>query len=280
MNITEYVDYLYGRGYSERTVGEYRKWIRRMMVAAAERGHTLETLPPAAIREWADTLPYTWATRKQARAALRHWCRWTGRGDEPWFAIRQPRKPRPQPRPHEANEAKLFHDAAIMIGGRFGLAVLLLLYTGARASEVAELGWDGIATNGTTVRWWRTKISDWHEIPLAGPLAEALEQSRRHATSAHVFPGNNGRPHVTATTIWEWTKRVAATAGVETSPKRLRSTVGNLILDATGDIDAAAEILGHSSVETTRTYYTTTSRRRMAVGIGALVTAYQGGEAA
>lgn len=271
MNVAEFADYLYGRGKADRTVAEYVKWLRRLAVYAAEHGHTPATVPPHLIRRWADdTIRPSWSSRKQARTALGHYATAVGRTDEPWEAIRVPRKPRPRPKPHDTAEAILLRDAALLYGGRCGLAVLCLLYTGARPGEVAGMRWDWIDLRAGTIRWWRSKGSDDHELPLAPVLHRALAEARPHDGSVYIFAGNNGRAHVSATTVWEWTKTVAAMAGLDTHPRRLRATVANAVLEATHDLDAAAAILGHRSVETTRSYYTDTSAVRLAAAVDAL----------
>lgn len=270
MNIAEFADYLYGRGKAERTVAEYAKWLRRLTVYAADHGHTPATVPAHLIRRWADdTVPPSWSSRKQAKTAMHHYAKATGRTDEPWEAIRVPRKPRPRPQPHDAAEAALLRDAALLYGGRRGLAVLCLLYTGARPGEVSGMRWDWLDLRAGTIRWWRTKGSDDHELPLAPVLHRALTEARPHDGSVYIFSGNNGRAHVSGTTVWEWTKAVAATAGLDTYPRRLRATLANAVLEATHDLDAAAAILGHRSVETTRNYYTDTSMRRLEAAITA-----------
>lgn len=72
------------------------------------------------------------------------------------------------------------------------------------------------------------------------------------------------------TTVWVWCKQVAATVGLEVTPRQLRSTAGMMVLEATGDLDAAASFLGHRSVDVTRTHYVRTSERRMARAVEAL----------
>ncbi len=268
MNTAQFHDVLYGRGMAESTIAEYCKWVRRASRWAESRGLRLATMDAAELRTWADaTIPQTWASRKQARTALGHYYRASGRHDEPWQAIRVPRQPRQRPRPLAAHQATLLRDAAILYGGRPGLATLAIMYTAQRPSETAMLRWDGIGDG--RIRWWRTKTSEWHEVPLHPTLAKALDEYRTPDAEGFLFIGN-GRPHVTATTVWTWVKKVGQTVDVEVTPRILRSTAGCMALEATGDIDAAAELLGHRDVTVTRTFYTLTSTRRLAAAVDAL----------
>lgn len=143
MDTTSYRDALAGQGLADRTVAEYAKMIRRLTVYAHALGFDLATIPTHEIRAWADTLPPSWSSRKQARAALRRYYRLVGRDDEPWEAVRVPRKPRGRYRGLTPERARTLRDAALLVGGRRGLAVLILLYTAARAGEAAGMRWDG-----------------------------------------------------------------------------------------------------------------------------------------
>ena len=59
---------------------------------------------------------------------------------------------------------------------------------------------------------------------------------------------------------------VAAPLKPKISPHKLRSTFATNLYNATGDIYLVADVLGHSSVDTTRKHYAdmTDARRRMA----------------
>lgn len=269
MNIAVFHDHLYGQGKAERTIAEYCKWVRRASRWATERGCDLATMQAYDLRRWADTtIPNTWASRKQARSALAHYYRAAGRQDAPWEAIRVPRQPRQRPKPLAPSDATLLRDAAILYGGRPGLATLALMYTAQRPSETAVLRWDGIADG--RIKWWRTKTSEWHEVPLHPTLAKALDGYRTPDAEGFVFVGNNGRPHVTPTTVWGWVGKVSATIGLHVTPRTLRSTAGCMALEATRDLDAAAELLGHRDVAVTRLHYTLTSARRLEAAVEAL----------
>lgn len=269
--MTSFADHLYGQGKARRTVDEYDKWVRRAARWCCQHGVELDTVEGHQLRAWSETIPESWASRKQARTALCHWCRWVGRDETLADAIRVPRKPAGRPRPLTADRAGTLRDTAIMVGGRRGLATLACLYTAARPSEVAGLRWDGIDADEATIRWWRTKMSDWHTVPLHPVLTAALDRARPRVVEGHIFAGNNGRAHVSPTTVWSWVREVAEVADMAgVTPQRLRATAGSAALEATGDIDAVAELLGHRDPATTRQYYVVTSQRRLRAAVDAL----------
>ena len=74
---------------------------------------------------------------------------------------------------------------------------------------------------------------------------------------------------ITQRAVQNLVKKYAATAAPlkpKISPHKLRSTFATNLYNATGDIYLVADVLGHSSVDTTRKHYAdmTDARRRMA----------------
>lgn len=262
-------DHLMGLGFATRTINEYCKWSRRLARWCQREGHQLATMPAHRLREWVDaTVPDSRESRKQARAACRHLYLMLGRDDQPWEAIRTPRKKRGNPNPLPAPQATLFRDAAQIHGGREGVACIGLLYTAARPSEVAAWRWDGY--DGETLTFWRSKNRDWHRVAVHPTLAVALDRFAPASREGHMFIGN-GRPHVTGTTVWTWTTRVAASAGLEgVTPRRLRATAGSRVANATRDVQAAADLLGHYDLNTTRAFYTVVDDERKAAAMAAM----------
>lgn len=252
-------DYLFGRGLAERTVGEYAKWVRRARRWCFQQGVDLDSIFPHHLRAWSETTPASWSSRKQARTSLAHYYAWIGRTDGVTDAIRVPRKPRQQCRSLTPAEASLLRDAATMVGGRQGLATLIGLYSAARAGEISGMRWDG--WDGARLRWWRTKTSDWHEVPAHPVLAAALDAAREKAWAPTIFPGDHGREHVGATTVWSWVGDVGRAAGVKVTPHQLRATALSTALDATGDLRAVMTLAGHRDPAVTAGYTRTTATR-------------------
>jgi integrase len=269
MDVSGYRDALVGRGLAERTVAEYVKLLRRLAHHAHTAGVPLAELSALDIRAWADTLPPGWSMRKQAHMTVRHYYRMVGRTDEPWLAVKVPQQPRPRYRGLEPDDAHTLRDAALLVGGRRGLAVLSGLYTGARVSEICAFRWDGIEHEAGSIRWWRTKTQEWHQVPLHPVLGEALRDARRDPRP-HVFPGERGREHVATQTVWQWVRSVGAVVGLHVTPHQLRATAGTTVLEATKDLDAAAEFLGHRDPSITRRHYTRTSASRLRAAVDAL----------
>lgn len=266
-------DHLRGQGRADRTVAEYVKWAKRLARWCQLQGEDLASLPAHRLRDWIDaTVPPGRESRKQAYTSCKHLFTLIGRDDEPWLAIRVPRKRKSEPDPLPDHHMARLRDAAQLHGGREGLATLGLIYTAARPSEVAAWRWDGIDWEGHTIRFWRTKVRDWLTVPLHPVLYDALQRACPPEPEGYLFIGA-GRPHVQPTTVWSWVRRVAAAAGLEgvvVHPRRLRTTAGCKVANTTSDVQAAAALLGHSSLETTHRYYTKVNDERRTAALGAL----------
>ena len=249
MTLSNYIDLLRGRGRSDRTIQVYVGYVRRLMGWCAEHGHDPATVRPHDVRTWADQeLPLSWSSRKAARTALAVY--WGGRHDQPHEAIRLPAKPKMRYRGLSVDEARQLVDAAEMHGSRPGLATLLAVFTGARAGEIAQMSHDGVDKQRGVISWWRPKTQDHHMLPLAPRLAKALPDG-----TGRMFTGDGGRAYVTSATVNEWVHRVSRLAGLDVTPQQIRATAGMLVVTATDDLQAAAEVLGHSDLQTTARHY-------------------------
>ncbi|MGH9178819.1 MAG: tyrosine-type recombinase/integrase, partial [Acidimicrobiales bacterium] len=225
------------------------------------KGWDLRTLPPSGVAAYVDTLPRTWATRNVVRAALARYWVFTKRRNPPLAAIRVPPKPRMVCRALEPGDARILAKAARELGGPQGLAVVLGLYLGLRREEVATLRWDAFRDGWVTIVG---KGDRSRSLPVSPKVAELLAAHPRRS-EVWVFPGR-GRPHITPSTVWEWTRTVAVLAGVGAVPPHvLRHTCLATANDTTGDLRSTQDWAGHTRPETTAGYTRTTARRLKSV---------------
>ena len=150
--------------------------------------------------------------------------------------------------------------AAAMDSGRPRLALLMetICGTGIRVSEVryitveaAQIGRAEIALKG--------KI---RTIMLPGKLCRKLLKyaKKQKIVSGEIFLTRNGKS-LSRRQIWAEMKAVCATAGVEPGkvfPHNLRHLFATTFYRACHDIVKLADVLGHSSINTTRIYLLTT----------------------
>jgi len=129
--------------------------------------------------------------------------------------------------------------------------------SGVRVSEVRFLTVEAVQRRTAVIRL----KGKTREIPLGDSLCKKLLRfARKHnISSGPIFLGKRGNP-LDRRRIWERMKKLCAGAGVEAKkvhPHALRHLFARAFYDITQDIAKLADLLGHSSMETTRIYIMT-----------------------
>ena len=153
--------------------------------------------------------------------------------------------------------ARLVETARRLGRGRLSLLMETICATGIRVSEVRYI-------TAEAVREGRTEIAlkgKIRTILLPGKLCRKLEKYARQKkiTSGELFLTRSGRP-MSRKQIWAEMKGVCKYVGVEPStvfPHNLRHLFATAFYRASRDIVKLADVLGHSSIETTRIYLLT-----------------------
>lgn len=141
--------------------------------------------------------------------------------------------------------------------GRLALLMEAICATGVRVSEVKYLTVEA-ARAGRAEISLKGKI---RTILIPAKLCrKLLKYARKNKTvSGEIFLTRNGKP-ISRRQIWAEMKRLCAYAGVEPSrvfPHNLRHLFATAFYRACKDITRLADVLGHSSIETTRIYLLT-----------------------
>ncbi len=140
------------------------------------------------------------------------------------------------------------------------LALLMetICATGIRVSEVRYITVEAAMAGRTDVQL-KGKI---RTILLPGKLCKKLRKyaKKEHLVSGEIFLTRNGNP-VSRRQIWAEMKALCGLAGVEPSkvfPHNLRHLFARTFFKNCKDIVKLADLMGHSSVETTRLYLIST----------------------
>ena len=153
--------------------------------------------------------------------------------------------------------ARLVETARRLGRGRLSLLMETICATGIRVSEVRYI-------TAEAVREGRTEIAPKGKIRtilLPGKLCRKLEKYARQKkiTSGELFLTRSGRP-MSRKQIWAEMKGVCRAAGVAPSkvfPHNLRHLFARCFYRVSRDVAKLADVLGHSSIETTRIYLLT-----------------------
>lgn len=258
----QYAAYLVMQGKADGTIRNYIPFYTSWLDWCATEGADPTAFDPLEVRAWSRSIHPSRSMRDLAGAAIYHACQMYG-VESVSDAVMRPRAPKPQPDALSDDDAiKLERHAHLM--GRAGTAVLVGLYTAARRASIAGMEWQYVGEE--TIKWYRPKNRDWHEVPLHPVLREHLEPRR---CGQWLFPGRWGG-HIAPGTMNEWVRKVGEAAGVGyVKPKQLRSTAATIINEVTGDVRAAQVFLGHTKITTTQ-IYTRVSEKRLRAACHAL----------
>lgn len=134
--------------------------------------------------------------------------------------------------------------------------------TGIRVSEHKFLTAEAVRTGYVSV----INKGKVRTICLPAPLRRCLSDycARRHISSGPIFVTRFGNP-LDRSNIWSAMKKLCRCCGVEEEkvyPHNLRHLFAVSFYDLDKDLMHLADLLGHSSVETTRIYTSTTGREQ------------------
>jgi len=207
-----------------------------------------------------DQTSNTHSLRGQIRCSLKHYYEWQDRNDAPLRAIRVPPQPQMVNKALEVEEAKALVETARGWWPE-GTAVLFGMYLALRREEIAQAEWDRFDEDLT---WYTVtgKNSKTATLPVHPALAAVLAPRRGEG---FIFPGRFGG-HVCPSTIWDWSKKVARAAGIETfTTHQLRHTSLTTANDNTGNLRSVQEFARHTKPETTAGYTRVTKAQLLAV---------------
>ena len=252
---------LQNRERSAATVEQYLRTLRRLAAVLPDGRATAETL-----RAWKSAAAerYAASTVNCMIAAVNAWLDFSG---APGLKLRTLRRQRRTFSEHELTEPDF---AALLTQARRAdpdTAALLeaMSATGVRVSEVRFLTVEAAARRMAVIRL----KGKTRELPLGESLCRRLlTYAKAHGiASGSIFLSKGGRP-LDRRRIWEKLKALAKGAGVDPKrvrPHALRHLFARAFYGETRDLAKLADILGHSSVETTRIYVATTCTEHRAL---------------
>lgn len=246
----EFIEYLIGEGLKESTIRMYAAYIETAEAWMRNHHTTLAWAAPSHVAEFASQkVAFSHSSRGQCAAAFRHFWTWVGRTNPPVKAIRVPSQPEMVCRAVEEIDARALAKTAIGWWPK-GTAVLFGLYLALRRTEIAAAEWSRFSSD---MEWYTVigKRDKTATLPVHPILQSELAA---HRGNGWIFEGRFGS-HVNPATIWEWTKEVAAEAGLpEFTTHQLRHTALTTANDNMGDLRAVQTFARHSKPETTAGY--------------------------
>ena len=208
-------------------------------------------------------------------AAINSFLEFTGRSDMKVKCLKMQRRPySPQEKELTKSEYLRLVDSAKRSGDeRLALIVQTLGGTGIRVSELRYITVEAVR-RGEAYVWLKGKN---RVILIAGKLRKLLRGyiSANGLVTGPVFV-TRGRKPIDRSNVWKMLKRLGEKAGVEAAkifPHNIRHLFARCFYEREKDIAKLADVLGHSSINTTRVYIITSGyeHRRMLDALGLVV---------
>lgn len=247
----------------ERAVGTVEKYLRD--VGAFGRWLAGRVLSKEAVALWKGALVaegYAPVTINAMVAAVHAYLRFIGREDcRVKFLKVQRRLFRDARRElNRAEYARLLDTAQRQGQERLALLMETICATGIRVSELRYITLEAVRLGRAEIAL-KGKI---RTILLPGKLCRKLRKYARaeKIASGELFLTRSGSP-IHRRQVWAEMKRLCAKAGVEPGkvfPHNLRHLFATVFYQRSKDIARLADVLGHSSIETTRLYLLTTGQ--------------------
>jgi integrase len=137
--------------------------------------------------------------------------------------------------------------------------VVLLLDTGARYSEIANIEWRRIDLAERTIHLWRPKVQNETVLYQTDRVFEVLSRRAMSKTSAYVFNNQKGKARGYCT---QSIRKAILRAGLQNCRVHtLRHTHASRLIQNGLGIYEVREILGHSDIKTTLRYAHLESRQ-------------------
>ncbi|WP_124100919.1 tyrosine-type recombinase/integrase [Ruminococcus sp. Marseille-P6503] len=263
-NQEEYTQYLKRRQLGKRTISKYISDVERFYGFAGGRAIDFET-----VAEFKESLlrRYKSATVNSYLISLNLYFRWCGYS-ELYMSLVKCQKLYYCPSELLREEYERLLGYTVSHGElRWYLVMRCLGGMGIRVGELRFITAESLE-NGCAEIHYKAKL---RHVLIPDALCTLLKEycEAFGITRGAVFLNKKGTGPVDSSVVWRNLKRIAAAAGVEKEkvyPHNFRHMFAREYMDAFGNLVELADILGHSSVETTRIYTKAskeTQRRRM-----------------
>ena len=257
--IQEFAAFLHGEGRSQGTIEKYTHDVSAFADWLDDRSVSRENAVDW--REYLLQSGYAPVTINSMIASLNSFFRFCGFDCRVKFLKVQRQLFREKSKDLSREEYERLLETARTEGkNRLALLMETICASGIRVSEVQYITVEAAQAGRTTISM-KGKI---RTILLPGKLCRKLLKyaGKQKIASGEIFLTRSGKS-LSRRQIWAEMKRLCADAGVEPSkvfPHNLRHLFATVFYKACKDIAKLADVLGHSSIETTRIYLLTTEK--------------------
>lgn len=250
--IAAYVEYLEQRELSRATIEKYRRDVGAFIQAQGE-----SELKKQDLMDYRAALMKTHGVSSvnSYLISLNQFFRWLGREELVVKTLRIQRRTALDNVMSVEEYFRLLRSAQAIGRQRDYLLLRTLAATGIRVSELSAITYEGVLQGSVEVECKKK----FRKVYISEALAcQVLDYcARQNITTGVVFLGRRQGEALRPSSVWKLVKRAAARCGIDESkayPHSLRHLFAKTYMNKVGNIFELADLLGHSSVETTRIY--------------------------
>jgi len=175
------------------------------------------------------------------------WCQlFDERADDPSVRIRAPKVKNRIPKKATSHDVTALLDSDLPLDLRRGF--LLGCYAGLRVAEAAALDWEDLDAEANTLTVREGKGGKSRVVDVSSMLIDWLGGEGK----GNVVTG--GEPAYTAAQLQRRLNRAIKALGLNITTHALRHRWGRAAYQSSGDLLAVAEMMGHTSINTTKIY--------------------------
>lgn len=130
--------------------------------------------------------------------------------------------------------------------------VVILLDTGARYSEIANLTWAQIDLEEKVIRLWRSKVSNESLIFMTSRVADIIERRSTESRSTYLFTNSKGGPR--GYSVIAIRKAFRRAGLLDCTVHTLRHTHATRLIQNGMTVYEVKSVLGHADIRTTMRY--------------------------
>lgn len=270
----DFITDLKKQGRSSSTILAYNKDLEQLATFLVQNGKAdPKEVRPSDIEAFRNSLrgkDYTDKSISRKLNAIKTFFRWLVGNKiletDPAAPVAHPKYQNPPPRILTRMEYRALRDAA-REDGRIAAIIELMLQTGVRIGEVANLRLEDVKDDRMTVRAYESQPE--REVPLNAPARQALSvylNIRPQAKVNHVFVTKTGRP-LLVRNIRSSIDRYFKEAGIEDAKVNdLRNTFIAHQLKTGVDVVTVSRVVGHKRLSTTERYLEFVERKEPGKG--------------
>ena len=163
-------------------------------------------------------------------------------------------------------------EVALIFSNSSGLMrdyLVVFYYTGCRLSEIKNLKWEEIDLQKRLLNIERSKSHKYRVIPINDALYDHLLKlkSKKTRHQVYLFEMSEGQP---LSDYYHRFKKFLIEQKVVGSIHQFRRTFTSKLVEQQVPIEVAQELLGHSSIEVTKSHYTRISENRLRQAVNQL----------